>query len=246
MRKIIFSVIIVVLLVAGVFLIVKGANIGKITIYGVKDIKKENATIDQKNGNLSNLVDKDYKTAVAGLNTSKTTLEKSKKDYEDSVIIANNNSYLQTEKYEIEFLWTKIGNYAKDRNVDIKMDVANGTTKGIYDLKFTVVGKKYEEVVNFIYDIENDSKLGFKIEDFHMVSAGEGVQATFACKEINVNIETVENSASTSNKTTSGTANNTNKNTTTNSSTDTNTNTNTTNTASETNTTATSTNTSAQ
>ena len=114
MRKIIFSVIIVVLLVAGVFLIVKGANIGKITIYGVKDIKKENATIDQKNGNLSNLVDKDYKTAVAGLNTSKTTLEKSKKDYEDSVIIANNNSYLQTEKYEIEFLWTKIGNYAKE------------------------------------------------------------------------------------------------------------------------------------
>lgn len=265
MRKIIFSVIIVILLVAGGFLIAKGVNIGKITIYGVKDIKKENATIDQKNADLSNLVNRDYKNAVIELEESKATLEKTKKDYEDSVIIANNNSYLQTEKYEIEFLWTKIGNYAKDRNVNIKIDVANSTAKGVYDLKFAVAGIKYEEVVNFIYDIENDSKLGFKIEDFRMIPSGKGVQATFTCKELNIHIETIEKGTPTTNTTTNETTNNTTNsstdtntttNTTTNTSTNTNvtnstttnssTNTNTINTILETNETANSTNTSAQ
>lgn len=237
MRKIVFSIIIVILLVAGGFLIAKGANIGNFTVWGVKSIKEKNATIDQKNQQLSTLATTDYEGALSGLNTSKTTLESTKKSYEDKAILANNNSYLQTEKYEIEFLWTKVGNYAKDRNVELKFDVANSSTKGLYDLKFTIAGK-YVKVADYIYDIENDSKLGFKIEDFHMVSAGEGVQATFTCKEVNINIESAESntSSSTENNGTTG-KNNTTTNTTTNNTTGGSTNTtNTTNTTTGTNT----------
>lgn len=227
MRKIVFSIIIVILLVAGGFLIAKGVNIGNFTVWGVKSIKEKNATIDEKNAQLSSLATTDYQGAVSGLNTSKTNLENTKKNYEDKAIFANNNSYLQTEKYEIEFLWTKVGNYAKDRKVELKFDVANSSTKGLYDLKFTIAGK-YTKVADYIYDIENDSKLGFKIEDFHMISAGDGVQATFTCKEVNINIESAESNTS------SSTNNNTNKktNSTGNSSTNTTNNTTGTNTVS--------------
>lgn len=225
MRKIIFSIIIVILLVAGGFLIAKGVNIGNITVWGVKSIKEKNATIDQKNQQLSTLATADYESALSGLNTSKTSLETTKKSYEDKAILAKDNSYLQTEKYEIEFLWTKVGNYAKDRKVELKFDVANSSTKGLYDLKFTIAGK-YTKVADYIYDIENDSKLGFKIEDFHMVSAGEGVQATFTCKEVNINIESAEsNSSSSAENDGTTTKNNTNSNATTNNTTGSSTNT---------------------
>ena len=231
MRKIIFSIIIVILLVAGGFLIAKGVNIGNITVWGVKSIKEKNATIDQKNQQLSTLATAYYESALSGLNTSKTSLETTKKSYEDKAILAKDNSYLQTEKYEIEFLWTKVGNYAKDRKVELKFDVANSSTKGLYDLKFTIAGK-YTKVADYIYDIENDSKLGFKIEDFHMVSAGEGVQATFTCKEVNINIESAESNSSSSTENDGTTSN-----TTTNNTTGSNTNaTNTTNTTTGTNT----------
>lgn len=237
MRKIIFSIIIVILLVAGGFLIAKGVNIGNITVWGVKSIKEKNATIDQKNQQLSTLATADYESALSGLNTSKTSLETTKKSYEDKAILAKDNSYLQTEKYEIEFLWTKVGNYAKDRKVELKFDVANSSTKGLYDLKFTIAGK-YTKVADYIYDIENDSKLGFKIEDFHMVSAGEGVQATFTCKEVNINIESAESNSSSSTENDGTTnENNTTSNNTTNNTTGSNTNaTNTTNTTTGTNT----------
>lgn len=239
MRKIVFSIIIVILLVAGGFLIAKGVNIGNFTVWGVKSIKEKNATIDQKNGQLSTLATTNYQGAVSGLNTSKTTMESTKKSYEDKAMIANDNSYLQTEKYEIEFLWTKVGNYAKDRKVELKFDVVNSSTKGLYDLKFTIAGK-YTKVADYIYDIENDSKLGFKIEDFHMVSAGEGVQATFTCKEVNINIESAESASSGTEDDGATSENNTTTNTTTNNTTGNSTNTtnatNTTNTTTGTNT----------
>ena len=196
MRKIIFSIIIVILLVAGGFLIAKGVNIGNITVWGVKSIKEKNATIDQKNQQLSTLATADYESALSGLNTSKTSLETTKKSYEDKAILAKDNSYLQTEKYEIEFLWTKVGNYAKDRKVELKFDVANSSTKGLYDLKFTIAGK-YTKVADYIYDIENDSKLGFKIDEFKMgVSSENSLTATFSCKEIPIKVGSLDQTTS--------------------------------------------------
>ena len=88
--------------------------------------------------------------------------------------------------YEIEYLWTKIGNHAKSEGAVIKIDVAKGTntTKNTYNLEFTVNGT-YIAITDFISDIENDSSLGFKIEEFEM-SPGDGtnLKATFVCKDI--------------------------------------------------------------
>lgn len=201
MRKILLIVLIVLLLVGAGFTIANGFELGNFQIWGVKGITAQNENIDNKNEELSSLISVTYPATLAELKTSSETLTSTKQEYENkAILVSNSKYYMQTEKYEIEFLWTRLGNYAKDNNVQIKIDVVNSSTSGLYDLNFTIAGK-YSDVTDFIYDIENDSKLGFKIEDFHMSANGEGVQGTFSCKEITINIEKVENNANNSDNT---------------------------------------------
>ena len=110
----------------------------------------------------------------------------------------------------------------------MKMDVlTSGTAQDVYNLKFTVTGS-YISITDFISDIENDSTLGFKIEEFKMIPAGENgdLQATFVCKEISIkdvskeNVPTVSEQETEENKKSlnknGNTTNTTNKNNTTN------------------------------
>ena len=62
-------------------------------------------------------------------------------------------------------------------------------------MKFTATGE-YVGITDFIYDIENDSSLGFKIEEFKLLPAttqqSDGktnLSATFTCKNIAINID---------------------------------------------------------
>ena len=98
--------------------------------------------------------------------------------------------------------------------------------------RFTVTGS-YISIVDFVSDIENDSTLGFTIEEFKMVptSSEANLEATFVCK--NITIKDLS-SASSPSPTSTSTTNNSNTNTTSN-------NKNTTNTSSNTNNTATNT-----
>ena len=200
MRKILFAILAVVLLIFTGFIIYKGTNIGNFKIWGIKQISEENNLIDQKNLNLSTLVDVDYPNALKQLNYAGEKMQEEKKKYEEEVSLASSSKYyMQSEKYKLEFLWTKIGNYAKDNKVNPKMQVSNGSTNGIYNLTITAIGK-YKNVASFIYAIENDSRLGFKIEDFSMVQASSGeegsdtnlVQGKFTCKEIRIDLKSLD------------------------------------------------------
>ena len=132
----------------------------------------------------------------------------------------------------------------------MKMDVVtSGTAQDVYNLKFTVTGS-YISITDFISDIENDSTLGFKIEEFKMSPSGsEGdLQATFTCKEISIKdvsqnaVQTNNNQEDENNTNNNGNntnTTNTNSTNTANNTTNTNTanNTNNTNTTNSTNTT---------
>ena len=145
----------------------------------------------------------------------------------------------QIERYEVETLWVKLGNYATSEGAIMRMDIVKGSenAEDTYNLKFTVNGS-YISITDFISDIENDTTLGFKIEEFKMApsTSGQDLQATFVCKNIAIkdvsqtsdpNIGLPEDKNNTTN-----TTNTTNSTNTTN---DTNT-TNTTNTENTTNT----------
>ena len=204
----------------------------------------KNDEIDSLNDQLTNLVDNIYPAAMKTLTASSETLEKTKKEYEDQAILLSNSKYYkQTEKYKVEFLWAKIGDYAKENDVTVDLKFRNSVASGLYDLDIETVGK-YSDVADFIYDIENDSKLGFKIEDFSMQSASistdstgrttaSGVKGIFTCKELRIEMKALDGGSS---KSTTDTTNNSSENTTNENSTSNNTTseTNTTNTTNST------------
>ena len=76
MRKIIFAILAVVLLIFTGFVIYRGTNIGKFEIWGIKQINEENEQIDRVNAELGSLVDISYPGAVTKLNNSGETWTK--------------------------------------------------------------------------------------------------------------------------------------------------------------------------
>ena len=252
MKKLLILVLIALLLTLSIFIVIQGVHIGSLEILGVKGIQEKSSQLDEKIQQAGKLAEKDYQQALNDVKTNTKKLQEEKKNYEDMTQISEDGDEQaanQIEKYEIETLWVKLGNHATTQGVVIKMDVKKGNAQDVYDLQFTATGS-YISITDFISAIENDSSLGFKIEEFKLVpsSSGSDLQATFVCKDIT--IKDVSQSAVTtttdSNTQTDGTANGANQNNT--NSTDTNSATNTTNgTANNTNTTnstnATSTNT---
>ena len=252
MKKLLILVLIALLLTLSIFIVIQWVHIGSLEILGVKGIQEKSSQLDEKIQQAGKLAEKDYQQALNDVKTNTKKLQEEKKNYEDMTQISEDGDVQaanQIEKYEIETLWVKLGNHATTQGVVIKMDVKKGNAQDVYDLQFTATGS-YISITDFISAIENDSSLGFKIEEFKLVpsSSGSDLQATFVCKDIT--IKDVSQSAVTtttdSNTQTDGTANGANQNNT--NSTDTNSATNTTNgTANNTNTTnstnATSTNT---
>lgn len=237
MRKLLLALILCILLVVSVLFIVKGISNSKFEIYGVNQIKEKNAEIDLKNGNLAMLVNQDYPLAAKNVEAASTQMKKTKEEYEEKAsLLGNSKYYMQTEEYKLEFLWTKLGNYADDENVDIKIDVTNSQMSGRYNLNFTVTGA-YTDVTQFIYDVENDSKLGFKIENFGMISKEtetySGVEGKFSCKDIKIDLKDIQTEANENNEETEETS----KKGTSSSTSDKNTKTNTSSSSKSTNTT---------
>ncbi len=171
MRKILFALIAIILLIFTITVVVNGATLGNLKIWGVKELTAQNEALDTRNGELSILIGNTYSSKVKTLGESSDKMKKEKEDYEAKAVQINDKKYsLQTDKYDIEYLWTKLGNYANDNSVVIKIDVTKGSSKDRYDMNFIVRGR-YSDVTQFIYDIENDSKIGFKIDDFDMIAA---------------------------------------------------------------------------
>ena len=237
MKKLLILILIGLLLILSIFVVVKGINIGKIEILGFNSIKQKSKELDETIQQASKLVEKDYKQAISTLEENNKKLQQEKKKYDDMTQISEEGDIAnanQMERYEVETLWVKLGNHATSEGVVMKMEILQGSSgaAGTYNLRFTVTGS-YISIVDFISDIENDSTLGFTIEEFKMVptSTEANLEATFVCKDITIkDISSASGATATSTSTpsTSNTTNTTNNNTTT-TSTNTNTTSNTTN-----------------
>ena len=210
MRKILISVLVGLMLICSIFFIMNG--FAKFKIEGIKGIQKKDQEIDSKITELSSLINSGYTGAESSLKQSATKLTNAKTEYENQAALSNSigSSYASNlEKYDLDYLWTRLGNYAKDESVVIRIDVtAGGASSNLYNLNFNVIGS-YVGATDFIYDIENDSKLGFKIDGFKMISnSGAEVEAAFVCKDIPINVGNIETT-----QTTNGNANTENNNT---------------------------------
>ena len=240
MRKILLGIVAIFLLCFAVYIAIYGFNLGKIEIKSISAIKEENAKLEKKITNASKLRNTDYTQSLTSLENAYKKLMTEKENYEQMLALGvdeNGETLNKIAEYEIEKLWVTLGNYAKKEGVDWKMDVtSNNNISKTYDLNFTVTGG-YIQIIDFLYDMERDTTLVFKIENFKMVpgSSTDTLIATFTCKDIKINIS--ENSNTTSNTENTDTNLEPNSNTNANENTNTTTNTNTTaNTTTNTNT----------
>ena len=232
MKKLLISILIALLSILSIFIAVNGLNVGKIEVLGIRGINQKNSELDQKIQQATQLSTIDYQKAVDEVEENSKKLTEEKKNYEDMALLntdSEGQATAQLQKYEVEALWVKLGNHATSEGATMKMDIVKGssTSENMYDLNFTVNGS-YISIIDFISDIENDSTLGFKIENFHMSGSGDSLQATFVCKEISIidvnesQVDTGTNNNNTTNSTTNSTNNTNSTNTTSNSATNTN------------------------
>lgn len=233
MKKLLILILIALLVTLTMFLVIRGINIGNFEILGVKGIQEKNNELDAKIQQAAKLVEKDYKQAVSDVETNAKKLKDEKQKYEDMTTLTDGQTQAvnQIEKYEVETLWVRLGNHATSEGVVMQMDVIKGSNSAqdVYNLRFTATGS-YISITDFISAIENDSTLGFKIEEFKMnpTSSGEDLQATFVCKDISIKdvSATVVNSPNSQNTDQTNTTNMTNTSNTTNTTNNTATNTN--------------------
>ena len=226
MKKLLISILIALLLILSIFIAINGLNVGKIEVLGIRGINQKNSELDQKIQQATQLSTIDYQKAVDEVEENSKKLTEEKKNYEDMALLnTDSEGQAQLQKYEVEALWVKLGNHATSEGATMKMDIVRGssTSENMYDLNFTVNGS-YISIIDFISDIENDSTLGFKIENFHMSGSGDSLQATFVCKEISIiDVNESQVDTGTNNNNTTNSTNNTNStNTTSNSATNTN------------------------
>lgn len=253
MKKLLLLIIIVLFALLTFTTIIKGIELGPIEILGISSIKEKNEELDVAVTEATKLASTDFPSAEQSVKSNVKKLQTEKQKYEDMVTVSTDSQVEEAsllEGYSNSFLWVQIGTYAKREGVVMKMDFVKGSssTENTYDLDFTVTGP-YIGITDFISDIEDDSKLGFKIEQFKMTpgSSDDELQATFVCKDIKV--EGITGATATSDSTNSENGNSNNSNTNNTNSTNTNNtnssntnNTNSTNNTSNTNNTSSNTN----
>ena len=206
MRKLVLYLVTILLLALAALLVLRGVILGPIIINSFKEISDANNELDELIDEAVEQKEVKYIEALNQQQTAYKTLMSEKASYQqllDLGVDENGIPLSKIQEYEIE-------------GVDLRMDitVSNSVAK-TYDLNFTVVGE-YIQIADFLYDIQRDNTLVFKIENFKLVSSEQieettiesneqdeenddvnnqqtevtdyNLTATFVCKDIRLNI----------------------------------------------------------
>lgn len=175
MRKILIGVLIVVLIASIAFTLINGIAIGNVQISSIKQLAEKDKELEDNIRNLKNMKEVTFSDSIKQLEQENKKLKSKREEYAALINNAEGEvaNIISAEKYQIEYLWVKLGNYATKNGVTLKLNILNSSTgvSGVYDLSFTLNGG-YAEITEYIYEIENDSTLGFKIEKFLLVPGG--------------------------------------------------------------------------
>lgn len=195
MKKVLISLLIVLLVIMAYFAIFKGISIGSFKILSVEQITEENDELTRQITQTELLINNAYPTQTEQLEKSVSDLMKAKDEYNDLASVSTDGELQQAnqdEEYTYEFLWTSLGGHATKTGVNISYTLSSGTTgqANIQNINFTISGE-YVPIINFITAIEDDSSLGFRIRNFKLQPGGDHLQATFLVTNVKVKQEGV-------------------------------------------------------
>ena len=198
MKDILITVISILLTVVIIICMVKGLTVGSFRILSISNIKQESLNLDNEVDELNNLKNVTYKKKIDDLQTATKDLTTAKKKYLDLASVSSDEEIQEAnleQTYAMEFLWNKVGSYATKEGVTLKWDVSSTGVNNKYTLNFTTTGS-YVGVISYIYALENDSDLAFRIENFKMTASGENVTATFTVNNVAIKAETISSASS--------------------------------------------------
>ncbi len=161
---------------------------------GYRNIADRSKILDETIEKVSILTSRDFPEKMSRLNSGSKQLITAREDYENKIAFSSQEDVQNSRKiqnYEMEFLWTTIGNYATKEGIGLDLKVEPGTITATKSLSFSVTGQ-YIAITDFIYAIEKDSDLNFVIENFLMSPNAENVLvATFMVKDLYINVATI-------------------------------------------------------
>lgn len=171
MKKLLISIIIILLLVFSYFTLIKGVS--GLNIKSINQVRSESEKLNNDYNEANELTNKTYPDEKTKLEEAIKKLKISKKDFENKSKNETDKISLGTveiKTYKIHYLWTILGNYRKNRGVQaLNLDLKATNAEDVYDLEFTLQGN-YTSITDFLYDIENDEELNFEIKDFTISS----------------------------------------------------------------------------
>lgn len=193
MKKILISILYVVLIVLAYFAIFNGISFANVNILSVEQIIQKNDDLTNNIEELKSLLKKDYANKNQGLADAINNLLKEKESYYDLAKVSTEGEIAKAnteETYLIEYLWTRVGRHATSDGVNITMEVVAGNAgeANIKNLRFTVNGQ-YVAIIEFISSLEEDDDLNFRIEDFKMNGSGGNLTATFTVRGVRIEME---------------------------------------------------------
>lgn len=182
MKKLLILVVLALLIVGLVFTIKNGFTISSLKVNSWKEITELNSNTDAAIQSATKLTEQDYKTSGQELKNAIQSLNKVKLNYESQMAYSEDGKVagIVVKNHKIEHLWTTLGNYANDHNVDLSFDVSKvqtGTEIELYNLEFTILGS-YPDTIDFLSDIIKDDTLEFEISKFSMVPNDTTIQKT--------------------------------------------------------------------
>ena len=203
MKKILIILLIILLITLSYFAIFKGISLGSFEVLSVEKIQEENDRLTQEIEQTEKLIHSDYIQKTDELQSSVDSLMNAKDEYVELANVSSDKDLINASKqeiYKIEYIWTRIGSHATSEGVELKLDITAGETgeQESKNLLFTVTGN-YIAVINYVLSIEDDSQLGFRIENFKILpgSGENGRQATFTVRNVRIKQENATSAVST-------------------------------------------------
>lgn len=193
MRKILISILVILLLILAYFTIFHGISIGSFKILGVSQIAQGTSELRELVNEVNSKVTEELQSKKEEVVVSVETLLANKERYFKTVNSSTESALTKasTEKvYKAEYLNIKVGGYARENGIKMIMEIMSeeGSSSDVKTLSFTVTGK-YNGIVNFIMSLENDDELEFTIEEFKMIPDEKNLQATFNVYGIRVDLD---------------------------------------------------------
>lgn len=208
MKKILISILLILSALLTYFAVVKHISFFGWRSNNFADVKDEKINLDNQINAAKQINNQEYLSSVEGLETSIDEYKKTKLKYEAKTANISDDTEIgivKIKNYKIERIWVILQNYAKKEKIELELNLLDTTTSNVYDLDVTLLGD-YIGITDFLYDIENDDTLGFKITNFKLLPSTVTTTTTKSDNTTSGNNNTTEENKNTNNTTTSTTS----------------------------------------